>query len=121
MKILLVDDSRTQRAIIKKIIKMTGIEDIDIYEAGNGIEGLEQVKQNHIELIFTDINMPEMNGEEMIENLINSEYAEIPVVVLTSKGSDITRNKLEEKGIKAFLVKPFTPEDVSEILERFSV
>jgi two-component system chemotaxis response regulator CheY len=120
MKILIVDDSRTQRAIIRKIINMTGLEDIQIYEAGNGLEGIEQVKQNDIDLIFTDINMPEMNGEEMIEVLINSEYSKIPIVVLTSKGSDITKNKLVEKGIKAFLVKPFTPEDVSELLERFS-
>ncbi|MCK9224787.1 MAG: response regulator [Candidatus Muirbacterium halophilum] len=121
MRILIVDDSRTQRAIIKKIVKMTEIDNIEIYEAGNGIEALDKIKQIKIDLIFTDINMPEMNGEEMIDKLNESEFSNIPIVVLTSKGSDITKNKLEQKGIKAFLVKPFTPEDVNEVLKSFFI
>ncbi len=118
MDILLVDDSRTQRMIMKKILGMTDIEIGETYQAANGLEALELLRDNKIDLIFTDINMPEMDGETMVRAIKQDDRINnIPIVVITSKGSDFTRSTFLELGVESYLVKPFTPEDVVEVVE----
>ncbi|MFA5479209.1 MAG: response regulator [Candidatus Muiribacteriota bacterium] len=115
--VLLVDDSKTQRAIIKKILGMACVEVDNIYEAENGKVALEVLSKEKIDIVFTDLNMPVMTGEEMVEKISEIDsLKKIPVVIVTSKGSDVLKNEFEKKGVKFFLTKPFTPEDICDII-----
>ncbi|MGM0608349.1 MAG: response regulator [Candidatus Muiribacteriota bacterium] len=118
-KILLVDDSRTQRAVMKKIFGMVDVDFDNIFEAGNGREALKILEKNQVDVIFTDLNMPVMSGEQMLEKLYaDDSIKNIPVVIVTSKGSEVIKNEFKHKGVKAYLTKPFTPEQVSEIIQK---
>ena len=67
--ILIVDDSRTIRSVIKKTLLIAGVPTSELFEASNGLEGLQIMKNNWVDLCFADINMPVMNGIEMIEKI----------------------------------------------------
>ncbi|MBN2651861.1 MAG: response regulator [Spirochaetales bacterium] len=115
---LIVDDSLTQRMILQKVIKMSGYHDCLIHQAGNGREAVEILESIIPDIIFTDLNMPIMSGEELIEYLNSKEkLKEIPVVVITSKDSDYTRKFLDEEGAAGILIKPFSPEDMMVIIQ----
>ena len=117
--ILIVDDSILMRTALKRTIDMVGIETASITEAGNGKEAIEALGNNPVDLILTDLNMPEMNGFELIQCLKEStEYANIPVIVITTESSDVRIENLQETGIQDYLHKPFTPEEFREIITR---
>jgi two-component system chemotaxis response regulator CheY len=117
--ILIVDDSLLMRTALKRTIDMVGIETASITEASNGIEALEVLESNPVDLILTDINMPEMNGIELIHCLKEkSEYANIPVIVITTESSTARIEDLQEEGIQDYLHKPFTPEEFRETITR---
>jgi two-component system chemotaxis response regulator CheY len=100
LNILIVDDSVTVRAVITKTLQIAEVPVNQIYEAENGQVALEVLKNNWIDLVFADINMPVMTGVEMIE------------------GSATRIDALKEKGISAYIRKPFTPEVLKEVIER---
>ncbi|MBA3028530.1 MAG: response regulator [Desulfobacteraceae bacterium] len=116
LNVLIVDDSGVMRAMIKKTLQMTDIEFGDVLEAKDGQQGLEILKSQWIDLVLADINMPVMNGEEMI-NQMKADLAlkDIPVVVISTEGSETRIERLKEKGVK-FIRKPFTPEIISEVI-----
>ena len=117
--ILIVDDSILMRTALKRTIDMVGIETASISEASNGIEALEVLDSNPVDLILTDLNMPEMNGVELIHCLKEkSEYANIPIIVITTESSTIRIEDLLAEGIQDYLHKPFTPEEFREIITR---
>ena len=117
--ILIVDDSILMRTALKRTIDMVGIETASILEAGNGIEALEVLENKPVDLILTDLNMPEMNGVELVHCLKEkSEYASIPVIVITTESNAIRIEDLQSEGIKDYLHKPFTPEEFREIITR---
>ena len=117
--ILIVDDSILMRTALKRTIEMVGIETASISEAGNGKEALEVLDSKPVDLILTDLNMPEMNGVELIHCLKEkSEYANIPVIVITTESSTIRIEDLLTEGIQDYLHKPFTPEEFREIITR---
>ncbi|MBU4052730.1 MAG: response regulator [Proteobacteria bacterium] len=116
LNVLIVDDSGVMRAMIKKTLQMTDIEFGDVLEAKDGQQGLEILKSQWIDLVLADINMPVMNGEEMI-NQMKADLAlkDVPVVVISTEGSETRIERLKEKGVK-FIRKPFTPEIISEVI-----
>ena len=115
--ILVVDDSKTTRTIIGKILQMAQVPVRDLHEASNGKEALKILENKWIDLIFTDINMPVMNGIEMIDNMKKNDLiSDIPVVVISTEGSQKRINDLQDKGIKAYIRKPFTPEQICSII-----
>lgn len=117
--ILIVDDSILMRTALKRTIDMVGIETASISEAGNGIEALEVLNSKPIDLILTDLNMPEMNGVELVHCLKEkSEFANIPVIVITTESNAIRIEDLQAEGIQDYLHKPFTPEEFREIITR---
>jgi len=117
--ILIVDDSILMRTALKRSIEMVGIETASISEASNGKEALEVLETNPVDLILTDINMPEMNGIELVHCLKEkSEYANIPVIVITTESNAIRIEDLKDEGIQDYLHKPFTPEEFREIITR---
>lgn len=105
-KILVVDDSSMIRTVVSKAAQKAGYE---VVSASNGQEGLDRLKQNSdISLILSDINMPVMDGLEMVEHIKNDPSSKfIPIVMLTTETKDELKQKGRTLGVKAWMVKPF--------------
>ncbi len=117
INILVVDDSKTVRAVIEKTLRLSGITIGNIYHAGNGKEALEVLKNNWVDLVLTDINMPVMNGVELIEEMSQDELLKtIPIAIVSTEGSQTRVEELKAKGVKAYLRKPFTPESLKNLV-----
>ncbi|MGM0587743.1 MAG: response regulator [Bacteroidota bacterium] len=111
--ILIVDDSPIMRQVIKKTVRISGIDIGEIYEAGNGKEGLQQARDNWIDLILTDINMPEMDGITYIKELKGDEVlSSIPVIVISTEGRDEVVKEALSLGASDYITKPFKPEEI---------
>ena len=114
--ILIVEDSSTMRALLT-----SALEDLDapvkVTEAESGFEALRQLPRNSYDLIVTDINMPDINGLELISFVRNNaSYRAIPLVVVSTEGSERDRDKGVELGADAYLVKPFEPEELRDVV-----
>lgn len=117
--ILIVDDSLLTRVAIKRILDMIETDISHIYEAGNGIEALEVLDSNHIDLVLADLNMPQMGGVELVNKMKEGKkHADVPVVIVSTESSTTRIEELLEKGIKDYLHKPFTPEEFRSILAK---
>lgn len=115
--LLIVDDSKTQRMILKKMIALSGIPVRSIVEAGNGKEALLLVNSADVRCILTDLNMPVMTGEALIKTLKQHPgFSKIPIVVITSKGSESMKQELLQLGVSAIIAKPFEPETLAQVL-----
>lgn len=111
--ILIVDDSPIMRQVIKKTVRISGIDIGEIYEAGDGTEGLQRAKDNWTDLILTDINMPEMNGITFIKELKGDEVlSSIPIIVISTEGRDEIVQKAISLGASDYVTKPFKPEEI---------
>ena len=116
--ILLVDDSLTVRAVIKKALQLAEVDIGELYEAENGAEALEVLDQQWVDLVFADISMPVMTGEEFVERLHETgAIKELPVVIVSSAGSEPRIKHLKEMGIRDYIHKPFTPEQIREVVD----
>jgi two-component system chemotaxis response regulator CheY len=110
--ILVVDDSAVMRAMIIRILRLTGLSLGEIYEAPNGQEGLKVLDDKWVDLALVDINMPVMNGEEMIDNIRNSKtIADLPIIVVSTESNIERVEKIRRKRVE-FVHKPFTPESL---------
>ncbi|MEI6610972.1 MAG: response regulator [Deltaproteobacteria bacterium] len=115
--LLIVDDSGSMRAVIKKIVTISGFQIDKCLEANNGREALELLSTNWIDIIISDINMPEVNGLELLEQLkTNDTLKEIPVIMITTEGSSQRMQEAFERGAKGFIKKPFLPEEIKKVL-----
>ena len=107
-KILIVDDSKMLRDMLKYALVDGGYSDVT--EAVDGVDGLNKANATHFDLIITDINMPNMNGFELIEHLrAISIYKTKPLLVLTTERSDEMKRKGKSVGATGWIVKPFLP------------
>jgi len=107
-KILIVDDSKMLRDMLKYALVDGGYSDVT--EAVDGVDGLNKANGTHFDLIITDINMPNMNGFELIEHLrAISIYSTKPLLVLTTERSDEMKKKGKSVGATGWIVKPFLP------------
>lgn len=114
---LIVDDSSIIRSVVKKTINMSGIPTASIFEAANGFEALELLEKEWIDIVLADINMPEMNGVELVQKMSeNSLLASIPVVIISSDRNESKIELLQKHGIRAYLKKPFRPENFKEVI-----
>jgi two-component system chemotaxis response regulator CheY len=117
--VLIVDDSNAMRAVIKKIITISGFQMDQCLEAGNGKEAMTVLSGNWVDVIISDINMPDVNGLEMLDQLQKSEtLKEIPVIMITTEGSSERMQEAFNRGAKGFIKKPFLPEDIRKILHQ---
>jgi len=115
--VLIVDDSKSVRSVIKKIITISGFQMDQCYEAVNGKQALEILSKEWVDVILSDLNMPEMNGFEMPAAIkADSHLQEIPVIIISTEGSDEKRNAALKMGAKQFIKKPFSPEYVRRVL-----
>lgn len=108
-KIITVDDSSTMRRIIKNTLIKIGFS--NILEAANGIEALEVLAQNNVDLIITDWNMPEMDGLTFVKTLrAKDQYKEIPILMVTTEAAKEDILTALRSGVNNYVVKPFTPD-----------
>lgn len=115
--VLIVDDSNSMRSVIKKIIALSGFKMDQCYEAGNGKQALEILSKVWVDIILSDLNMPEMNGLELLAALKEDGLLkEIPVIIVSTEGGEERRKVVLEMGAKEFIRKPFSPEYVRKIL-----
>mgnify|MGYP006290034947 CR=1 FL=1 len=116
--ILVVDDSETVRAVVAKTLRLAGVPLNTLHQAGNGQEGLAVLGEHPVDLVFTDINMPVMSGVEMVERMQQDPgLRAVPVVVISTEGSRKRMEELKEKGVRAYVRKPFTPEGLKEVVD----
>ena len=116
--ILIVDDSKIIRSVIKKTLDIADVPVGDLYEAENGKEALDVMNSNWIDLIFADINMPVMNGIEMVKKMSEDNTLEkTPVIIVSTEGSKTRIDDLLELGVRAYLRKPINPEELRNIVK----
>jgi two-component system chemotaxis response regulator CheY len=107
--VLIVEDSPTMRSLLATALETAG--DIVVREASSGFDALRLLPREKIDLIATDINMPDINGLELISYLRRSErYAKIPLFIISTEGSEQDRARGLALGADEYLVKPFEPE-----------
>jgi two-component system chemotaxis response regulator CheY len=115
IKALIVDDSSVMRKIIERSLRQAGIELSEVFEAANGVEALAALGRTKVDLILSDINMPIMDGLEFVRQLQGVEDAKhIPVVMITTEGSETNVMQALSLGAKGYIRKPFTSDQVKE-------
>lgn len=120
-RVLIVDDSSTARSIIRRTLEISGMEELEIGEASNGVEALEILKASKYDLVFTDLNMPDMNGEQLLKRIKSSpKLNDIPVVVISSMTNESKENKLLSEHAEKIFPKPLSMPDVQEFLDSYT-
>lgn len=115
-RILIVEDSATMRSLLASSLEELEIP-VKIVEAESGFEALRLLPRDEFDLVVTDINMPDINGLELVSFIRNNEkYAKIPLVIVSTEGSERDRDKGLGLGADAYLVKPFDPEIFREVV-----
>ncbi len=115
---LVTDDSSTTRAIIKRTITLSGVSVGQILEASDGLQALNKLRADKVDLLFLDLNMPNMNGLELITEMrVDSRMARIPICVVSSEATDSRREQLSELGVQGYIKKPFTPEQIRGVIQ----
>ena len=106
-------------SFIRRVLDLSGLEISEYLQAGDGLAALEILQREWVDVILTDINMPRMNGEELMQRLAESGLTEsIPVVVISTDGTELRRQHLDSLGARGYLVKPFLPEELRAEIER---
>jgi len=119
LNIMIVDDSPVMRSFIRKAVSLTGLDVGDCYEAGDGEDALKSLGERWVDLVLTDINMPNMNGEEFVRRMENDELLRtIPVIVVSTDSSHSRVQKMLALGAKGYISKPFLPEALRDEVEK---
>jgi len=114
--ILAVDDSASIRQMVAFTLKSSGYE---VVEAVDGMDGLEKAKSKSVNLILTDQNMPRMDGLTLIKNLRGMpQYKSVPILMLTTESSDTMKAQGKAAGATGWLVKPFDPQKLIEVVKK---
>ncbi len=118
MRILIVDDSSTMRQIVMRTLRQAGFDEAEVLEAGNGVQGLAMLDQGPVDLIFSDVNMPNMGGIEFVKSVRGREDSgETPVVMVTTEGGQDAMVEANEVGASGYVVKPFTADKLKSVLD----
>jgi len=119
-KIIIADDSGMARMFIRRCLQIIGLGDTDIREATDGREALEMAKDDPPNLLITDLNMPNLDGESLLKRVKSSpKLCDLPVLVITSAGNPAREQALKEMGALGVLHKPVSPAMLVEILGDF--
>jgi two-component system, chemotaxis family, chemotaxis protein CheY len=117
LNVLIVDDSATMRAVLRRVIQLTELAVENIYEAKNGREALKILETEPVQAIFTDINMPVMSGPELLREMAKQErWKDILRVVISTDGSKLRREEARDLNVTLYVEKPFRPEVVRDVL-----
>lgn len=115
-KILLVDDSETIRAQLKKDLSDGGH---DVVEAADGLEGIDQLKSNgDVQLVFCDVNMPNMDGLTMCEKVASESLSSAVILMLTTESNPEMKERGKNAGVRAWITKPYNKDKVLEAVKK---
>jgi len=115
--VLVVDDSAAIRKILQRVLRQTGMTIRSIHEAGDGQQALAVMSANHVDLVLTDINMPNMDGLQLLASLkAAAEWRDIPVVMITTEGGETKVAEAVRLGAAGYVRKPFTADQIKEKL-----
>ena len=117
MNVLIVDDSAAIRKILQRVLAQACVPITQVFEAGDGQEALNVLKDNRVGLILSDINMPNMDGLQFLSHVRGvEEWKTIPVVMITTEGSHARVMEAVQLGASGYVRKPFTPDQIKEKL-----
>ena len=115
--LLIVDDSKAIRKILQRVLHTAEIPLRNIYEAGDGLEALAILKANNVTLVVSDINMPNMDGLQLLTQIrANEAWKELPVIMITTEGSQAKVVEAAQLGANGYVRKPFTPQQIKAAL-----
>jgi two-component system chemotaxis response regulator CheY len=118
LKLLLVDDSKLARRHMLNVLEKLGITPVQIIQAEHGFEAVEKLKEEKFDLVLTDYNMPQMDGEELLKYIRqHSELDNMPVIMVTSEENETKLASIKSHGVTAMLNKPFDPPNLKALLE----
>jgi len=119
MKILIVDDEILIRELLTLIIENFD-ETIEVFEASNGLEGLEIIRQQKPDIVFLDVMMPKMSGFDVCRILQSDPPSwQMDVIVISAKAQETDKQMAQELGAKEFITKPFKIDDIKEVIKKF--
>ncbi len=119
LNIMIVDDSPVMRSFIRKVVGLTGLDVGEYYEAGDGEDALKLLGERWVDLVLSDINMPNMNGEEFVRRMESDELLRtIPVIVVSTDSSHSRVEHMMALGAKGYVAKPFLPEILRDEVEK---
>jgi two-component system chemotaxis response regulator CheY len=118
--ILVVDDSPTIRKMVRAALG--ALQDVAFIEAGSGLQAIETLAMHPVRMVVLDLNMPDMHGLDVLKFLrSHSQYQALPVMVLTTRGDELSREQVLQAGATSYLTKPFSPSflvsSVRELLD----
>jgi two-component system chemotaxis response regulator CheY len=117
-RVLLVEDSQTMRGLIVSTLEQ--IDDVEVVEAPSGFQALKVLPREKFDLILTDINMPDINGLELVNFVKRTpQYKDTPIFIISTEGSERDRDKGLQLGANEYLVKPFEPEKLLELVKKY--
>lgn len=115
--ILIVEDSATTRALIRAVIEDMG--DFNIVEAGSGFEALKLLPTQEFNLVITDVNMPDINGLELIHFIkSNPRYSHIPLIIVSTERSEEDKKRGIALGAMSYITKPFKAQELQEVVKQ---
>lgn len=119
-RIIIADDSSLARMFTARCLTVGGFSNFTIEEAKDGLEVYALLSEEKYDLIITDLNMPEMDGMELLDRISKEPTMNTtPVIVITSAGNAEERTRLKDLGAKAILSKPITPADLAKVVEPY--
>ena len=117
LDVLIVDDSAAIRKILQRVLRQTDVPLGEVLEAGDGCEALETLKTKKVGLILSDINMPNMDGLQLLSQIkANADLHAVPVVMITTEGSQQKVMEAVQLGAAGYVRKPFTADQIKEKL-----
>lgn len=117
LTLLIVDDSATMRAMLKRAVTLSGVSIASILEAGHGREALAALEETAVDAVFTDINMPEMNGVELLRRMAEQKrWDHVLRVIVSTDGSEVRRQQVSGLQVCQYVQKPIRPEAVCDVL-----
>lgn len=115
--ILIVEDSTTTRALIRAVIEEMG--DFNTVEAGSGFDALKLLPTQEFDLVITDINMPDINGLELINFMKNNpRYSHLPLIIVSTEKSEEDKKRGMALGVMAYITKPFKAHELQEVIRQ---
>ncbi len=116
--VLIVDDSATIRQMVRRTLTLAGLDVGEVYEASNGIEALAQLRDHEVAVMLVDINMPTMNGIQLLNRMQqHAQLRNIPIVIVSTEGSRQRIEELHKIGAFGYVRKPFHPEQLRDVLK----
>jgi len=115
LRVLIVDDSSVMRKIVDRSLRQAGLEIKEVFEASNGVEALARMQQTRVDLILSDINMPTMDGLELVHQLQAVANAKgVPIVMITTEAGEAHVVQALSCGARGYIRKPFSPDQIKE-------